>query len=64
MMGICTGDMPEVEFIWETQRNEKHKECFGQGASCSQPDCRWRRYCTALDSYAETTLSSMPLAEL
>lgn len=55
IMGIRTGDMPDVELIWEIQRDENHEECFGQGARCSQRNCRWRRYCTALHFFAETT---------
>jgi hypothetical protein len=58
-MGIATGDMPDVEFIWSVQRSEGSRECFGQGKSCQERVCRWRAKCMALDFFAEISLASL-----
>ena len=52
MMGICTGSMPEVEFIWSVQESEGMKPCFGQGRDCQKADCNWRNQCQTLEFYA------------
>jgi|GEM_PF-1404785 len=52
MMGIRTGDMPEVEFIWSVQESEGMKACFGQGRDCLEVGCNWRKQCQALEFYA------------
>jgi len=56
MMGIATGDMPEVALIWAVQRREGSNECFGQGLGCKKKECSWRRACVALDFYADVRL--------
>ena len=56
MMGVATGDMPDVDVIWATQRLEGEKECFGQAIGCSDKGCKWRRHCAALDFYADVRL--------
>ena len=48
MMGIETGDMPEVDYIWEVQRYEGRESCFGQGIGCVKTNCHWRESCLAL----------------
>ena len=58
MMGITTGEMPSVDLIWEIQQDENHHTCFGQGHGCPKRDCRWRRHCLALDSFADVPLPS------
>lgn len=58
-MGIATGDMPDVEFIWSVQRSEGSRECFGRGLGCQERNCRWRVRCLALDFFAEQSLSSL-----
>ena len=55
-MGIATGDMPDVEFIWAVQRTEDSDVCFGQGNGCTRRNCRWRARCVALDFFADYTL--------
>ena len=55
MMGIETGDMPEVELIWATQFAEGCVECFGRGRTCRNVQCQWRHYCLALEIYADPT---------
>ena len=59
MMGISTGDMPSVDLIWNIQQDEHNQACFGDGQGCLQRKCRWRRYCRALDFFADV---SLPLA--
>ncbi|MCK4628854.1 MAG: hypothetical protein KAT56_07600 [Sedimentisphaerales bacterium] len=59
-MGICTGQMPDVEFIWSVQRAEGNKPCFGQGKGCRNRECIWRRKCLSLSYFAEVAL---PLRE-
>ncbi|MFC1782080.1 hypothetical protein ACFL02_00675 [Planctomycetota bacterium] len=56
MMGIKTGDMPEIDLIWSIQQAEGNKLCFGQGSNCQNHGCRWRPRCIALDSFAEEHL--------
>ena len=64
MMGILTGEMPDVQFIWSVQTAEGSNPCFGQGQDCKQVDCRWRRKCRALDFYQDATLpTSRPKLE-
>jgi len=58
-MGIATGDMPDVEFIWSVQRSEGSRECFGQGLGCQERGCSWRAKCMALDFFAEMSLASL-----
>ena len=53
LMGVDTGDMPEVEFIWASQFAEGSVECFGSGRECPNEECHWRHYCQALESYAD-----------
>ena len=55
-MGITTGDMPEVDFIWKIQKAEGNQPCFGQIVGCLSLNCRWRDHCVALESYTENTL--------
>lgn len=55
MMGIATGDMPEVELIWATQFAEGCAECFGRGRACRNVGCQWRHHCLALELYADPT---------
>jgi hypothetical protein len=52
-MGVITGEMPEVEFIWEIQRSEGVRACFGQGYGCKEFGCRWRNECMALEQFAD-----------
>ena len=56
-MGIATGDMPEVEFIWRIQEAEGHQPCFGQSEDCQSPDCRWREACRALNGFEDEVLA-------
>ena len=56
MMGIYTGDMPDVDFIWAVQKFEEGKMCFGMGYGCREKDCRWRNKCLALDLYDKIRL--------
>jgi hypothetical protein len=56
-MGIATGDMPEVDFIWTAQKAEGNQPCFGQSTGCLSLNCRWRDHCVALDSYTENVLA-------
>lgn len=60
MMGVKTGDMPEVDLIWAIQHNEGSEMCFGQGYQCKNRDCRWRDQCIALDFYDDMRL---PIAQ-
>ena len=53
-MGIATGDMPDVEFVWSVQRAEGVEECFGQGLTCQRKMCSWRKNCVALDFFADS----------
>lgn len=55
-MGINTGEMPEVEFIWSAQKALGHDVCFGQGSGCQDSTCRWRGQCYSLDKFADSTL--------
>ncbi|MBN2375310.1 MAG: hypothetical protein JXD22_02835 [Sedimentisphaerales bacterium] len=56
-MGIATGEMPDVEFVWSVQRAEGVEECFGQGLTCQQKKCRWRKECVALDFFADSPIA-------
>lgn len=56
MMGVATGQMPDVEFIWRIQREERNEECFGHGLKCTRSNCRWRSVCRALDFYDQLRL--------
>ena len=56
LMGICTGQMPDVEFIWSVQRAEGNKSCFGQGRGCRNRECIWRQKCLPLSYFAEVAL--------
>ena len=56
LMGICTGQMPDVEFIWSVQRVEGGAACFGQGRGCCNRGCIWRRKCLPLSYFAEVAL--------
>jgi len=56
LMGICTGQMPDVEFIWSVQRTEGNGPCFGQGRGCRNRECIWRQKCLPLSYFAEITL--------
>ena len=58
VMGVKTGQMPDVGFIWAVQKDQGDPVCFGQGVDCQQLDCRWRGECRALDSYENVTLPS------
>ena len=62
MMGIKSGKMPDVGFIWAVQRAENISECFGQGLGCQVKNCRWRIQCRALDFYADLSLPIAPEA--
>ena len=53
VMGIETGDMPEVDYIWKMQREEGIETCFGQGLGCVKTACHWRSSCQALSYYIE-----------
>lgn len=56
MMGIASGDMPNVDLIWSLQKVEGFQDCFGQGLHCKTKHCKWRSRCIALDFYADTPL--------
>ncbi|MBN2212294.1 MAG: hypothetical protein JW709_12930 [Sedimentisphaerales bacterium] len=56
MMGIATGDMPNVDLIWAAQEHEGHQACFGNGRHCAARHCRWRKSCLALDFHADHRL--------
>ena len=56
LMGICTGQMPDVEFIWSVQRIGGNRPCFGQGRGCCSRECAWRRKCLLLSYFAEVAL--------
>ena len=56
LMGICTGQMPDVEFIWSVQRVEGGVPCFGQGRGCCSRGCIWRQKCLLLSYFAEVAL--------
>ena len=51
MMGVETGTMPELEYIWEVQRFEGQEACFGRGLGCADTACRWRKSCLALSFF-------------
>ena len=53
MMGIETGDMPEVNYIWEVERDEWHETCFGQGLGGVRTACHWRISFLTLSYYIE-----------
>ena len=53
LMGICTGQMPDVEFIWSVQRIGGSRPCFGRGRGCCSRECVWRRKCLLLSYFAE-----------
>jgi len=53
LMGIQTGDMPDVEFIWAVQKAEGNDSCFGDGLTCGKRSCRWRKQCLALDFFGD-----------
>ena len=61
MMGVATGDMPDVDFVWLKQRAEGGEACFGQSRDCTRRDCRWRAQCVALDFFANTHLALVAL---
>lgn len=52
MMGVQTGEMPDVDLIWSVQTADGHGRCFGQAADCWDTGCHWRPQCLALDEYA------------
>jgi hypothetical protein len=56
-MGIATGDMPEVDFIWAVQKSEGNQSCFGQSSGCLSLNCRWRNNCVALEFYEANVVS-------
>lgn len=56
MMGIATGNMPNVDLIWAVQRSEGFKSCFGQTERCGHRECHWRKECLALDFYRNVPL--------
>ena len=56
MMGIRTGQMPDVEFIWSIQQSEGLEMCFGQGIECNRMDCRWKNQCKALNYYSDSSV--------
>lgn len=53
-MGVATGDMPDVDFVWSVQRAECVDECFGNGLTCQNKICCWRKNCKALDFFADS----------
>ena len=56
VMGILTGDMPNVDLIWASQTAEGHLRCFGQGLNCQEVTCPWRSQCLPLDGYTDADL--------
>ena len=58
-MGVATGDMPDVEFIWSVQRALGGPICFGQGANCSKRQCRWWQQCQNLKLFADVPLMAL-----
>jgi len=60
MMGISTGDMPDVDFIWSVQKSEGKNVCFGQGLNCLSKICRWYKKCRALDFFADVSFPLRP----
>jgi len=56
LMGIQTGDMPDVEFIWAVQKAEGNEACFGDGLTCGKRSCRWRKQCLALDFFGDQSV--------
>ena len=60
LMGVDTGNMPNVDIIWAFQELEGSQACFGNGRHCSARHCRWRKSCLALDFHADHAL---PLAQ-
>lgn len=56
MMGVLTGDMPDVDLIWASQDDDQHRRCFGQGANCDEFNCPWRDQCTSLETFADADL--------
>lgn len=63
MMGVETGDMPEVDYIWEVQHFDGHEACFGRGVGCVNLQCRWRQSCLSLSFYINRR-RSRPLENL
>ncbi len=63
MMGIRTGQMPNVDLIWNFQAAEGFAPCFGQGRNCDHRDCQWHKSCVALDFFAEGDLPITPATE-
>jgi len=60
MMGITTGDMPDVDFIWSVQKSEGKDVCFGQGLNCLSKNCHWYKKCRALDFFADVSFPVRP----
>ena len=56
LMGVRTGDMPDVSLIWSIQVRDGTRCCFGQGYGCQNTCCRFRQQCLALDFFADVTL--------
>ncbi len=56
-MGIETGEMPEVKFIWSVQESERMKPCFGREEQCDDTGCRWRVHCRALQMFGSTRMT-------
>ena len=56
VMGVCTGDMPDVSLIWSIQLRDGTRRCFGQGFGCQNSRCRFRQQCLALDFFADVRL--------
>jgi hypothetical protein len=52
MMGIETGEMPDVDLIWARQVLQGTSPCFGQGAECRRYECPLRSRCLALEFFA------------
>lgn len=63
MMGIATGDMPNVDLIWALQQQEGFEACFGSGRHCPARNCHWRKSCLALDFHENIRLPIAPSAK-
>ncbi len=49
-LAVRTGLAPDLEFVWDTQRQEGTGECFGSIRPSCPSNCRWRQRCRLLSN--------------
>jgi hypothetical protein len=64
LMGIQTGEMPDVDFIWSVQKTEGNDLCFGNGLTCTNRSCRWRKQCVALDFFVDNSVIAVSVKDV